>query len=287
MAQELGGTGLEITFVQPDHDRREPAVTLCLDGKHEKIRAADFEGGTRADQVEPGESLAQPRQRVEAPVPEVDSRQVDEHGRPVIVATQMLESMISAPGPTRAEVSDVANAIIDGADVVMLSGETAVGQWPVETVRAMNRVATRTNDFLRGQSATVVTPRENETRAAALAHGVASMTRGLNARLVVLWAEFDDAVVHLSQSRLEVPILACSSRLDLLQRVQLLHGVKPVLMNEPADPAEFLEKTDAMMQAEGWASQGDSIVYVYSSQRQQSSLSNLIYIHQVGAANQA
>lgn len=210
-------------------------------------------------------------------------RRCHEHGRPVIVATQMLESMIAAPNPTRAEVSDVANAIIDGADVVMLSGETAVGQWPVEAVRMMNRVAIRTNDFRRSQSTAVSMPRENETQAAVLAHGVASMTRGLDASLVVLWAEFDDAVVYLSQSRLGVPILACSSKPDLLRRVQLLHGVKPVSMDEPANPAEFLERTDDLVRAEGWASKGDSVVYVYSVRPEQSSLSNLVYIHQVGS----
>jgi len=210
-------------------------------------------------------------------------RRCHEHRRPVIVATQMLESMITAPSPTRAEVSDVANAIIDGADVVMLSGETAVGQWPVETVQMMNRVATRTNDFLVSQPQMDSMPHENETQAAALAHGVASMTRGLEAKLVVLWAEFDDAVVHLSQSRLDVPILACCSRPDLLRRVQLLRGVKPVSMDEPADATEFLKMSDDLVQAEGWARPGESIVYVYSVSREQSSLSNLIYIHQVGS----
>jgi pyruvate kinase len=122
-----------------------------------------------------------------------------------------------------------------------------------------------------------------EVQAAALAHGVASMTRGLDARLVVLWAEFDDAVVHLSQSRLDVPILACCSRPDLLRRAQLLHGVKPASMDEPADPAEFLDRTDTLVPAEGWAGQGDSIVYVYSVRPEKSSVSNLIYIHQVGS----
>ena len=209
-------------------------------------------------------------------------RRCHEHRRPVIVATQMLESMITAPSPTRAEVSDVANAIIDGADVVMLSGETAVGQWPVETVQMMHRVARHTNDYLRNQPVKDSISRDDETQAAALAQGVASMTRGLDAKLVVLWAEFDDAVIHLSQSRLDVPILACCSRSDLLRRVQLLRGVKPVQMSEPADAAEFLRTSDDLVQSEGWASPGESIVYVYSVGREQTSLSNVVYIHQVG-----
>ncbi len=206
-----------------------------------------------------------------------------EHGRPVIVATQMLESMIQAPTPTRAEVSDVANAILDGADVVMLSGETAVGKWPVEAVRMMNRVAGHTNDFLRTRPIAISTPREKEEQTAALAHGVAAMARGLDAKLVVLWTQFDGSVVYLSQNRLGRPILGCCARPDFLRRMQLLYGVEPVPMEEPATPAEFLPRVDALVQQKGWAAPGDSIVFVLGDRLGQRNLSNLVYIHQVGS----
>ncbi len=206
-----------------------------------------------------------------------------EHGRPVIVATQMLESMIEAPTPTRAEVSDVANAILDGADVVMLSGETAVGKWPVKAVQVMNRVAGHTNDFLKTRPVEISTPREKEEQTAALASGVAAMVRGLDAKLVVLWTQFDGSVVYLSQNRLGRPILGCCARPEFLRRTQLLYGVEPVSMDEPANSEEFLRRADALIQEKSWAAKGDSIVFVFGDRLGQKSLSNLVYIHQVGS----
>jgi len=206
-----------------------------------------------------------------------------EHGRPVIVATQMLESMIQAPTPTRAEVSDVANAILDGADVVMLSGETAVGRWPVQTVRIMNRVAGHTNDYLRARPGIISTPEGKEEQTAALASGVAAMVRGLDAKLVVLWTQFDGSVVYLSQNRLGIPILGCCAIPDYLRRMQLLYGIEPVFMKEPANASEFLHRADDLIQKRNWAEVGDSVVFVLGDRLGQRNLSNLVYIHQVGS----
>ena len=147
----------------------------------------------------------------------------------------------------------------------------------------MNRVATHTNNFLRRQPVDLSRPRKKQSHAAALARGVASMTDGLDAKLVVLWAQFDDAVLYISQNRLGVPILACSSRADLLRRMQLLHGVKPVSMAKPDNAADFLHGVDQLVRAEGWAAEGDSIVCIYGERRESTSLSNLIYVHQVGS----
>lgn len=208
-----------------------------------------------------------------------------DHGMPVIVATQMLQSMIESPVPTRAEVSDVANAIFDGVDAVMLSGETAVGKWPVEAVRMMNRIATKTNDFLRSRAVHSAAPRQLQIlkqRTPALAHGVKTIVRDIDARLIGVWSPMGGAAIFLSQQRMPRPILAFSSNPEILRRMALLYALTPIFMEPPASTGEFLKRVDALLLEKKWASRNDPVVFVLAQPIQHTGIANEICIHYVG-----
>ncbi len=208
-----------------------------------------------------------------------------QHMKPVIVATQMLQSMIQDPVPTRAEVSDVANAILDGADAVMLSGETAVGKYPVESVRMMNRVAMKTHQYqvqgLTGRGKFM--PYEGLlSRKAAMARSVNLMARDVQARLIITWTHSGGSTVFLSQQRMAIPIIACGENIERLQQLSLLYSITPVHMKQPASGSQFIRAINKLVLKNGWAEKGDPVIVVASSPIDRRGVTNRVVIHMVG-----
>jgi pyruvate kinase len=237
-----------------------------------------------------------------AQVPVIQKRLITaahEHGKQVIVATQMLQSMIESPVPTRAEVSDVANAIFDGADAVMLSGETAVGKYPLGAVEMMARVARETQGHLcettllgnhidPGSVATRVQFKRQKHvtkyRTAALARAVTGIVVDLEAKLVVNWSEAGGGARFLSLNRLSVPILAFSSSKEALRKMSLLFGVAPCYLERPRSTEEFLTKVDYFVTETGFAVKGDATVVVKGDPIGTIGVTNEIRVHYVGDA---
>ena len=207
-----------------------------------------------------------------------------EHGRPVIVATQMLESMIESPVPTRAEVSDVANAIFDGADAVMLSGETAVGKYPVKAVQMMKRVATKTNFFIKEHDYHPGTSMKQTSinRTVALANGVRTIVEDLHPKYLVVWTNLGGSAVNLSQQRTAIPIIAFNDDEKRLRQLSLLYSIKPVFMKEPKSGSQFINAMDKILIENKWASKGDPIVIVSPDPIHKQGITNRIVIHYLG-----
>ncbi|BAM04711.1 pyruvate kinase [Phycisphaera mikurensis] len=208
-------------------------------------------------------------------------------GRPVIVATQMLESMISAPTPTRAEVSDVANAILDGADATMLSGETAVGRFPVITVKTMARTARIAEGYL-ARSGLKPTQRPapeglRDHRAAAIARGVAAIVEELEPRYVVIWSETGGGARYLSHCRLRRPIIAFTSSPRAERQMTLLYGIHPVLVETPPGTESFIRTIDDTIVGRGWAEAGETVLVVKGEPIGTPGVTNKIRIHELRA----
>lgn len=202
-------------------------------------------------------------------------------GKPVIVATQMLESMIFSQSPTRAEVSDVANAIFDQADAVMLSGETAIGAHPAGAVRTIENIARVSEEFQDAQPSAApglnlnLLPRSQ----AALAHGVHQIAQQARCSLVVVWSESGDTAGLLSKTRIGVPIVAFSSKPAVCRRMALQYGVIPYRLDLPPTSKDLLDIINELAPQNGWANTGDTIVVVTGHPLGTPTTTDTIHLH--------
>ena len=211
-------------------------------------------------------------------------RRCQSAGKPVIVATQMLASMITAESPTRAEVSDVANAIFDQSDAVMLSGETAIGVNPARAVQIIERIARVSEQFQDTHPMPAPTldldllPRSQ----AALARGVARLAAEARCSLVVVWSQSGATAGLISKTRIGVPIVALSSDPAVCRRMALQYGVIPWRMDLPADSYELLYIADQLVLKNNWTRPADTIVVVTGHPLGTPTTTDTIHLHTVG-----
>ncbi len=222
---------------------------------------------------------------VEMELPEVPAAQkriaalCREHGKPCIVATQMLESMTGSPRPTRAEVSDVANAVLDGADAVMLSGETAVGDYPAEAVEMMNRIVARAQQMDR---CSCVGPSCHESpTTAALARAVRAVVEAEPVSAVGVFTATGTAARMLSKMRLGVPILALSPDVGAVRRMCLYFGVRPSVTPIPEHTRDVLDLVARTAREAGVADDGDRVVVLSGRPIGQPGATNTLVVHTI------
>jgi pyruvate kinase len=188
-------------------------------------------------------------------------------GVPVITATEMLESMVTSTRPTRAEASDVANAIWDGSDAVMLSQETSIGAHPVEAVRAMSRICLAAEshpDYVRGRSAGREprggSPPPDAGRA--MARAAAEIAWEVRARAILAFTESGTTARRVSTARPSVPIIAASPHPEVLRRTALYSGVVPLCVEQGEDTDDMIMKGKRAALGSGLVQRGDRIVFV-------------------------
>jgi pyruvate kinase len=207
-------------------------------------------------------------------------------GVPVIVATQMLQSMITSPLPTRAEVSDVANAILDRADAVMLSGETAVGRYPLAAVEMMSKVAAATEAYLMKRPPMDGLPARGAPYGptAAVAHAAVAAARDLGARLVAVWSATGATVRMVAKHRLAVPVVGLSYDARVCRQMNLLYGVIPVRVEPLDNPAAMAAALDQVVVQRKLAAAGDLIVVVTSTRPTTPGATDTALVRRIGGA---
>jgi pyruvate kinase len=230
----------------------KPAAVERLEGILELADAVMVARGDLGVEIPPHEVPPLQKQIVEA------ARRM---GRPVVVATQMLESMITSPSPTRAEVSDVATAVYDGADAVMLSAESASGQYPCEAVAMMNSIATSVErDPTHGARVHFTQTLPDPTTADAIAQAVNTMVGTVGAKAIVCFTFSGSTARRLSRERPGVPMLVLTPSEKTARRLGLLWGAHAVRTRDVASFEEMIAKAKRMALRHGIAGAGDRIV---------------------------
>jgi pyruvate kinase len=182
-------------------------------------------------------------------------------GKPVVVATQMLESMIQSPMPTRAEVSDVATAIYDGADAVMLSAESASGAHPVEAVQTMDRIARQAEqDPMYQDMIDAQRHAPDATTADAIMAAVHEVTQTIHARAIICWTQSGSTALRAARERSRAPIIAVTTAIGTARRLALVWGLHCVVCEELFSLEEMVDRALGFAQADGFAVQGEHVV---------------------------
>ncbi|MFG2571983.1 pyruvate kinase [Streptomyces sp. NPDC048481] len=219
-------------------------------------------------------------------VPIVQKRAVKlakRNAKPVIVATQMLDSMIEHSRPTRAEASDVANAVIDGTDAVMLSGETSVGKHAVQTVHTMAKIITAAEEDLLAKGLPDLTDdNKPRTQGGAVARAAAEIGDFLGAKFLVAFTQTGDTVRRLSRYRSPIPLLAFTPEPATRSQLSLTWGVETFLGPTAASTDAMVDQVDELLLRYGRCAKGDVIVITAGSPPGVAGSTNLVRVHHVG-----
>ncbi|MFD6158241.1 pyruvate kinase [Nocardia sp. NPDC060256] len=215
-------------------------------------------------------------------VPLVQKRAIQmarENAKPVIVATQMLESMIENSRPTRAEASDVANAVLDGADAVMLSGETSVGAWPIETVRTMARIVHAVETESTRVPPLTHVPR---TKRGVISYAARDIGERLNAKALVAFTQSGDTVRRLARLHTPLPLLAFTPLPEVRSQLALTWGTETFIVPMVDTTDAMIHQVDVALLSMERYQKGDLVVIVAGSPPGTVGSTNLIHVHRIG-----
>jgi len=209
-------------------------------------------------------------------------RKCNQAGKPVIVATQMLESMVGATRPTRAEVSDVANAIFDGTDAVMLSDETAVGKYPVSAVNMMASIITETEKVLPYER--ILLEKSEQVTAQtddAISYAACHMSQRLGAACIVAYTSSGSTALRVSKYRPKVPILAITPSANTARRLMLSWGIEPHLATEPSNVDIMFQDAAQLALQNGIAKRGELVIITAGIPMGTPGSTNIVKVHRV------
>jgi pyruvate kinase len=270
------------------HLQYKKATSIQLIAKIEKAEAiADIDNIIKAAD---GLMVARGDLGVEMDVAEVPIIQKDlcrrcqRAGKPVIVATQMLQSMIEQASPTRAEVSDVANAIYDGTDAVMMSAETSVGKFPVGAVLTMAHVAEVTEAYLASRHTPETAPPvvDGDPDAQALARGAWRIAHDSKVKLVVIWSQRGKTAQLFSKHHFNAPIIAISSDIRMLRKMAINYGVSPHELPRYTSINDLIAAVDRLVIEDKYAAIGDKILIIAGWTPAMPDTMNSVILHTIG-----
>jgi pyruvate kinase len=205
-----------------------------------------------------------------------------ENAKPVIVATQMLESMINNSTPTRAEATDCANAVLDGADALMLSGETSVGEFPLEAVKVMARIIERTEQVALNQ----ISPLQHNpsTKGGAITKAATEVGAQVDAKYLIAFTQSGDSARRMSRLRSPIPILAMTPDQSTLNRLSITWGVEPMLAPMVKHTDEMVMQVDNLLINSNRVKRGELVLIVAGSPPGIPGSTNAMRVHKVGDA---